>query len=149
MLGNAQFSRHCRIRRLLALLITFAGVAGVFVKPSFSQAPPLRFQLIPQQTSSPKAPLLTDRQLREQYWFSRRGLEFGVPPGAYSAAITDMDVLEASQAELAPSSVFVSTCQPDRSQTKMEVYRPSADAERIVELRRGDSRSHVQRHRPD
>ena len=124
MLGNAQFSRNCRIRRLLALLITFAGVAGVFVKPSFSQAPPLRFQLTPQQTSSPTAPFLTDRQLREKYWFSRRGLEFGVPPGAYNTAITDMDLMEASQAELAPSSVFGPHVSPTGVKPKWKFIGP-------------------------
>src|SRR5262249_24939299 len=43
-------------------------------------------------------PSLTDRQLREQYWFSRRGLQFGVPTGAYEKAAAQMHVMEAAQA---------------------------------------------------
>ena len=98
MLGNRQFSRHSKIQRLLALLITFAGVAGVFVTPSSSQAPPPHLQLAEPQTSAPIAPLLTDPQLRAEHWFSRRGLQFGVPTGAYDRAAARRHVMEAAQA---------------------------------------------------
>src|SRR6266478_9803425 len=66
-------------------IITCTGVAGVFVTASSSQAPPPHLQLEPVQTSSPFTPLLTDPRLRAEYWFSRRGLQFGVPHGAYGA----------------------------------------------------------------
>ena len=88
MLGNRQSCRHGKkLRLLLALLITVGGVAGGFVTPSSSQ-----------QSGSPTVPSLTDRQLREQYWFSRRGLQFGVPTGAYEKAAAQMHVMEAAQA---------------------------------------------------
>src|SRR6266436_3257809 len=106
MLGNAQSSRHSKIQWLLALLITCTGVFGVFVTASSSQAPPPHLQLEPVQTSSPFTPLLTDPRLRAEYWFSRRGLQFGVPHGAYGAAVKDIHVMESSQADAATSSIF-------------------------------------------
>jgi photosystem II stability/assembly factor-like uncharacterized protein len=58
-------------------------------------------------------PLLSDQRLaRAEYWLSRRGLQFGVPPGAYNAAVTEMHVMEASQEDVTTSSVFGSRVSP-------------------------------------
>src|SRR5262249_61791688 len=76
----------------------FAGATGVLAHPSsFSASPPIL----------QSQPLLSDQRLaRAEHWFSRRGLQFGVPPGAYDAAATERYVMEARQAGAAPNSLF-------------------------------------------
>src|SRR5215510_1989605 len=91
MVEPRQTSRRSTGQRLLALLIACAGVAGVFVARSAAQAPPPTLALTPLPHRSLMTPLLTEARVqRAQYWFSRRGLQFGVPPGAYDAAVTHM-----------------------------------------------------------
>src|SRR5690349_8727114 len=92
MVGNEQVVKRGTVQSLLALLLTFAGGASVFAQPSFSPASP--------------PTLLPDQRIeRAQYWFSRRGLAFGVPTDAYGTAVTDRRAIDTSQAGAAVSRV--------------------------------------------
>ena len=72
------------------VLLTFAGATSVLAQLSDS---PAALPILQPQ------PLLSEQRLaRAEYWLSRRGLQFGVPLGAYDTAVTEMRVMEARQA---------------------------------------------------
>ncbi|HSX79330.1 MAG TPA: hypothetical protein VLQ80_12270, partial [Candidatus Saccharimonadia bacterium] len=97
MVGKRPASKYRTVPRLVMLLITVAGAASVFAQSSSS---PASLLILPPQ------PLLSEpRVARAEYWFSRRGLQFGVPPGAYEAAVMERHVMEASPADAATSSM--------------------------------------------
>ena len=90
MVGKRQALRDRTVQSLVMVLLTFAGATSVLAQPSASPASPPILQ--PQ-------PLLSEQRLaRAEYWFSRRGLLFGVPPGAYDTAATERHVMELRQA---------------------------------------------------
>src|SRR2546422_6349765 len=97
MVGKRQAPRYCTVQCLVMLLVTVTGAASVFAQSSSS---PASLPLLPPQ------PLLSEqRSARAEYWWSRHGLQFGVPPRAYEAAVTERYVMEASPADAATSSL--------------------------------------------
>ena len=98
MVGKRHALRDRTVQSLVMVLLTFAGATSVLAQLSDSPASPPILQ--PQ-------PLLSEQRLaRAEYWFSRRGLQFGVPPGAYDTAATERHVMEVRQASATTNSLF-------------------------------------------
>jgi len=88
-----------RVRLGLAAIMAMAGLFMVIVWARSTVADSTSLP-------NPHAPLSSEqRRLRDEYWANKRGLHFGVPPGAYESAMAQIH----RQTSAAPTSVPLPT----------------------------------------